>query len=51
MGHHSRHKQRSASSSNEAYVKRSRQAENDAARLVSQNRNQKGHIPNSPSTG
>lgn len=30
---------------------RSRQAENNLAASTNENRNQKGHIPNSPSTG
>ncbi|MBO7742578.1 hypothetical protein I8J29_00120 [Paenibacillus sp. MWE-103] len=30
---------------------RDRQAENDVAGSTDRNRNQKGHVPNSPSTG
>lgn len=46
-----RNKNRSVPQKNEAYVTSSKQAENNLAASTNENRNQKGHIPNSPSTG
>ncbi|WP_165867543.1 hypothetical protein [Paenibacillus pinisoli] len=46
-----RHKQRSSAGRNVSFAIRSRQAENDVAGTAAQHRNQKGHTPNSPSTG
>jgi hypothetical protein len=44
-------KQKSMAGRNFAYAARSLQAENNLAASTNENRNQKGHPPNSPSTG
>lgn len=46
-----RRKRQTEQSTNRAFIENSRQAENNAAESTSENRNQKGHVPNSPSTG
>ncbi|WP_168122621.1 hypothetical protein [Paenibacillus sp. HB172176] len=46
-----RHKQKSAEARNVAYKANSKQAENHLAESTSENKNQKGYSPNSPSTG
>ncbi|MEK3881272.1 hypothetical protein [Paenibacillus sp. PL2-23] len=46
-----RHKPKSEAAKNEAFATKSRLAENEAAATSEQNKNQKGHLPNSPSTG
>lgn len=46
-----RSKDRSVSSKNQSFKVRSREAENNVAESTDENTNQKGHIPNSPSTG
>lgn len=52
MGRHRNHKDPSEAAKNEAFVTRSGLAENEVAGTVSaRNKNQKGHIPNQPSTG
>lgn len=52
MGRHRNHKDPSEAGKNEAFVTRSRLAENDVAGTISgRNRNQKGQLPNKPSTG
>lgn len=52
MGRHRNHKDPSEAAKNEAFVTRSRLAENDVAGTVSgRNQRQKGHIPNKPPIG
>ncbi|CAH1206790.1 hypothetical protein PAECIP111893_02613 [Paenibacillus plantiphilus] len=46
-----KHKNRSIQADSVAMQERSRQAENNVAASTDDNRNQKGHVPNSPSTG
>lgn len=46
-----RNKNRSFQGEQQALAAKSRQAENDVAASTEENRNQKGHVPNSPSTG
>ncbi len=46
-----RRKKQSIDARNLAMETRSRQAENQVAASTSDNRNQKAHVPNSPSTG
>ncbi|WP_424765627.1 hypothetical protein [Paenibacillus sp. sgz302251] len=46
-----RNKNKSIPSKNRAFVESSKQAENNVAESTDRNRNQKGHVPNSPSTG
>ncbi|CAM4200592.1 hypothetical protein L1N85_07160 [Paenibacillus alkaliterrae] len=46
-----RNKKKSIPSKNQAFKVNSREAENNLAASTEENRNQKGHIPNSPSTG
>ena len=48
MGHH---KPRSEAAKNEAYVTKSLLAENETAATTEYNKNQKGQLPNKPSTG
>ena len=47
----SHHKPKSEAAKNEAYATKSMLAENETAATTESNKNQKGHIPNSPSTG
>lgn len=47
----SRNKNRSQKSLQQAFEVKSREAENNLAESTNENRNQKGHVPNSPSTG
>ncbi|MFD0587105.1 hypothetical protein ACFQZE_03730 [Paenibacillus sp. GCM10027627] len=49
MAHHKHGSKKQAT--DQSYEYRSRQAENQTAASVTKNRNQKGHVPNSPSTG
>ncbi|MDQ6418028.1 hypothetical protein RB620_01130 [Paenibacillus sp. LHD-117] len=46
-----RHRHKSMASRNFAYEVNSLHAENNVAASTTNNRNQKGHTPNSPSTG
>lgn len=46
-----RNKNKSMQSKNQASEAYSREAENNVAASTDDNRNQKGHVPNSPSTG
>ncbi|CAM4437654.1 hypothetical protein FHS16_001590 [Paenibacillus endophyticus] len=46
-----KHKNQSIPAKNEAYAASSSEAENNTAASTEENRNQKGHVPNSPSTG
>ncbi|WP_165279919.1 hypothetical protein [Paenibacillus protaetiae] len=46
-----RKKQQTEAGKYAGYAARSKQAENHLAESTEQNRNQKGHLPNSPSTG
>ncbi|MEV5028104.1 hypothetical protein [Paenibacillus sp. LPE1-1-1.1] len=46
-----KHKNQSIPSKNQAFEANSKEAENNLAASTNENRNQKGHIPNSPSTG
>lgn len=46
-----RRKHQTIQSKNRAYAQHSLEAENNLAESTSENRNQKGHVPNSPSTG
>ncbi|MBH5317698.1 hypothetical protein I6N90_07770 [Paenibacillus sp. GSMTC-2017] len=46
-----RHKHQTSAGKNHAYATNSKIAENNVAASTSEHRNQKGHIPNSPSTG
>lgn len=46
-----RNRFRSIEGKNHSFETNSRQAENNLADSTSENRNQKGHVPNSPSTG
>ncbi|MBW7474286.1 hypothetical protein K0T92_05980 [Paenibacillus oenotherae] len=47
----SRNKKNAIEAESVAMQEQSRQAENSVAASTDENRNQKGHIPNSPSTG
>lgn len=44
-------KKKSMDAKNQAFAKQSREAENNIAASTNENINQKGHVPNSPSTG
>ncbi|WP_200961631.1 hypothetical protein [Paenibacillus sp. Soil522] len=46
-----RNKNKSIASKNQAFEASSKDAENAVAASTDDNRNQKGHVPNSPSTG
>ncbi len=46
---HNKHK--SMEAKNQAFAKQSKEAENNVAASTDENTNQKGHVPNSPSTG
>ncbi|NIK76748.1 hypothetical protein FHS15_001873 [Paenibacillus castaneae] len=46
-----RNKNKSIPSKNQAFEANSKEAENNVAASTSMNRNQKGDLPNSPSTG
>lgn len=46
-----RNKHKSVHAKNTAFQVNSKQAENNVAASTAENINQKGHIPNSPSTG
>ncbi|WP_169081492.1 hypothetical protein [Paenibacillus sp. PL91] len=46
-----RNKNKSIPSKNQAFAASSQEAENNLADSTEANRNQKGHVPNSPSTG
>ncbi len=47
----SRNKKHSFEDKQKGYAVRSKEAENNLAASTNENRNQKGHVPNSPSTG
>ena len=47
----SRNKKHSFHDKQGGYAQRSKEAENNLAASTNENRNQKGHVPNSPSTG
>ncbi|MGK9250502.1 MULTISPECIES: hypothetical protein [Paenibacillus] len=47
----SRNKKHSFEDKQKGYAERSKEAENNLAASTNENRNQKGHVPNSPSTG
>lgn len=44
-------KHKSIPAKNQAFEASSKEAENNVAASTEENRNQKGHVPNSPSTG
>ncbi|WP_171056050.1 hypothetical protein [Paenibacillus sinopodophylli] len=46
-----KHKNQSIPAKNKAFKASSSEAENNVAASTEENRNQKGHVPNSPSTG
>lgn len=46
-----RNKNKSIPAQNQSFAARSREAENNVADATDADKNQKGHIPNSPSTG
>ncbi|MGO4374901.1 hypothetical protein AB4Z21_29945 [Paenibacillus sp. MCAF20] len=46
-----RNKHRSFQGEQQALAAKSKQAEDSVAASTDENRNQKGHVPNSPSTG
>jgi hypothetical protein len=46
-----RNKNKSIQAKNQAFAKHSIEAENNLAASTDENTNQKGHLPNSPSTG